>query len=101
MILAKPLYISIPITILKYYIGCDLMSFNEISKMLDPSRVSEVQVNELATRLVNQNICNTMIDAKEKARSMLQAEKKVINKYGDKREDLTQYNDPRNNPKYK
>lgn len=77
-------------------------SFNDILKDLDGAESTNhtAAIEELAKKLHTQGIASTMMEAREKAKSMVTTTKGVNKEFTQKKEQLTTYNDPRNNPNY-
>lgn len=80
----------------------NIKSFNEIWKELEGagSQGNDGEIAALAKKLHAQGIANTMLEAREKARDMLNMDKEMARNLDAKKEKLTNYNDPRNNPNY-
>ncbi len=80
----------------------EMKSFNEITKELEgaQSRNASQDVDTLANQLLAQGLANNLTDAKEKAKSMITTDQHLRNNFSQKKETLTNYNDPRNNPNY-
>ena len=81
----------------------DIKSFNEIWKELEGagSQGSDGEIATLAKKLHAQGIASTMLEAREKAQDMLRTDKEIVKSFDAKKEELTRYNDPRNNPNYR
>lgn len=75
--------------------------FNEIMDSLKGagSTNDTEDVEKLAQQLHAQGIATSIMEAREKAKSMLHTEQHVTD-FSEKKQALTTYNDPRNNPKY-
>lgn len=80
----------------------EMKSFNEISKELQgaESTNNNDSVGKLAQQLLAQGLANTLSDAQQKAKTMIETGKNLQKDFSKKKETLTQYNDPRNNPDY-
>lgn len=81
----------------------DIKSFNQIMKGLNKSTASKnttEQSEELAKKLLAQGIAKSMMEAREKAKSMIGTERSVLEDEHEKAQRNTTYNDPRNNAQY-
>lgn len=80
----------------------EMKSFNEISKELRgaESTNNNDSVGKLARQLLAQGLANNLSDAQQKAKTMIETDTSLRKDFSKKRDDLTQYNDPRNNPDY-
>lgn len=80
----------------------DLKSFNEMLKELEGAGSTNIedQTTTLAKKLLAQGIATNMMEAKEKARTMLGTEKRAQQGFDQKKGEQTVYNDPRSNPDY-
>ena len=79
-----------------------IKAFNEIVKGLDGARSTNKtqEVEALAQKLHAQGVTTTLLEAREKARSMVTTEDAVTKDTQEKKDEATTYNDPRHNPNY-
>jgi len=86
----------------KQYNSMEMKSFNEISKELEGAESTNTtdKVGKLAQQLLAQGLANSLSDAQQKAKAMVETDSTVRKGFSEKKETLTNYNDPRNNPNY-
>lgn len=79
-----------------------MTSFNELNKGLEGAQSTnkKEEVDALADQLLAQGIATSKMEALEKAKGMVQADSRINKEFSEKKEGLTTYNDPRNNPEY-
>lgn len=79
-----------------------MTSFNDLNKKLEGNQSTnkEAEIKKLAEQLLVQGIATSKMEALEKAKGMINADDKINKEFGEKKEGLTTYNDPRNNPEY-
>jgi len=85
-----------------HHSSMDIKPFNEIIKDLEGGRTTNKcdDVEALAQKLHEQGITTTLLEAREKAKSMITINENSAKDHEEKKEKSTTYNDPRNNPSY-